>query len=437
MDFKGSYIFKGNKIIWMVLFLLCTISIIEVFSASSMLSYKGGNYWSPIIKHAGTIVFGMILTVLVLHIDCRYFKLATVFMLFFSAVTLIYVLLWGKSENDASRWIGLAGFQFQPSEMAKGALVLATAQILSAMQTENGAEEHTMKRILKLTMPFIVLIALENLSTAILIFIVICMMMFIGHVPIRQLGKLLGVCMIIVVSTVAFIWIVGDDEEGNDKQRLTEKTATADADKDKKTPKTLSLPEKIFHRAGTWKGRIKDFLNSKDVPPEEYDLANHMQVGYANIAIASSNVVGKMPGNSEVRDHLPQAFSDFIYAIIIEEMGIWGAIVVVMLYIILLFQSGRIAARCVNKFPAFLVMGLALLMVTQALSNMAVAVGLAPVTGQPLPLVSKGGSSTVFCCIYIGAILSVSRSAKQTLTVVTDNRRRKKDLEVAEKIDGQ
>lgn len=437
MDFKGTNIFKGNKIIWMVLFLLCTISLIEVFSASSMLSYKGGNYWSPIIKHAGTILFGMVMTVLVLHIDCRYFKIATVVMLFFSAITLVYVLLWGKSENDASRWIGLMGFQFQPSEMAKGALVLATAQILSAMQTDQGAEEHTMKRILKLTLPFVAIIALENLSTAVLIFLVICMMMFIGRVPMRQLGKLMGVLMIGLVSVVALIWIVGDDNEDDGKKVLTEKTAPAQTSANaNEGKKTLSWAEKLFHRAGTWKGRIKKFLNNEEVPPNEYDLANNQQVGYANIAIASSGIVGKMPGNSEARDYLPQAFSDFIYAIIIEEMGIWGAFIVAMLYIILLFQSGRIAARCVNKFPAFLVMGLALLMVTQALFNMAVAVGLAPVTGQPLPLVSKGGSSTVFSCIYIGAILSVSRSAKQ-IASATENRKRKKEEEGDEKFDRQ
>ena len=420
MERKKINIFKGNKIIWMVLFLLCTISIIEVFSASSMLTYKGGNYLSPIIKHSLTIACGIFMAVLILNIDCRYFKIATVFLLFFSFLTLIYVLLWGKAENDASRWIGFAGFQFQPSELAKGTLVLATAQVLSAMQTENGADKKTMKYILYLCAPFLLLIAGENLSTAVLLGSVILMMMFIGHVPMRQIGKLLGVIMIDVVSIFALVWLVGDDEEVNSKQQLTEKTVNVAGNNGGEVKKKRGG---FLHRADTWKGRIKDFLNSKEVPPEEYDLADNQQVGYANIAIASSHIVGKMPGNSEARDFLPQAFSDFIYAIIIEEMGIWGAAIVAMLYIILLFQSGRIAARCANKFPAFLVMGLALLMVTQALFNMAVAVGLAPVTGQPLPLVSKGGSSTVFCCIYIGAILSVSRSAKQRDDVTANHKK--------------
>ncbi|MBR5687067.1 MAG: FtsW/RodA/SpoVE family cell cycle protein [Prevotella sp.] len=411
----------------MVLFLLCTISIIEVFSASSMLTYKGGNYLSPIIKHAATIICGIFMAVLILNIDCRYFKIATVFLLFISFFTLIYVLLWGKAENDASRWIGFAGFQFQPSELAKGTLVLATAQVLSAMQTENGADKKTMKYILYLTVPFLVLIAGENLSTAVLLGAVILMMMFIGHVPMRQIGKLLGVIMIGVVAIFTFVMVVGDEEEANSKQQLTEKTVSANGNGGEVKKKRGG----ILHRADTWKERIKDFLNSKEVPPEEYDLAENQQVGYANIAIASSHIVGKMPGNSEARDFLPQAFSDFIYAIIIEEMGIWGAAIVALLYIILLFQSGRIAARCANKFPAYLVMGLALLMVTQALFNMAVAVGLAPVTGQPLPLVSKGGSSTVFCCIYIGAILSVSRSAKQR-DDISDNRKKKPAYETVE-----
>ena len=154
-------------------------------------------------------------------------------------------------------------------------------------------------------------------------------------------------------------------------------------------------------------------MNSEEVTPEKFDLDKDAQVGHANIAIASSNIVGRGPGNSVERDFLSQAFSDFIYAVIIEEMGIIGAVVVAMLYIILLFRTGIIANRCENTFPAFLAMGLALLLVTQALFNMCVAVGLAPVTGQPLPLVSKGGTSTIINCVYVGAILSVSRSAKK------------------------
>ena len=171
-----------------------------------------------------------------------------------------------------------------------------------------------------------------------------------------------------------------------------------------------------LQRLGTWKGRIRKFLDNKEVAPKDYDLDKDAQVAHANIAIVTSNIIGKGPGNSVERDFLAQAFSDFIYAIIIEEMGIGGAILVVFLYIVLLFRTARIANRCENNFPAFLAMGLALLLVVQAVFNMLVAVGLAPVTGQPLPLISKGGTSTIINCAYIGMILSISRSAKRKVS---------------------
>jgi cell division protein FtsW len=200
--------------------------------------------------------------------------------------------------------------------------------------------------------------------------------------------------------------IVGQDKNDlNPQKNLTEQT---EAKKE-----SIGPIEKVFHRTDTWKSRIDKFMSGKEVAPQDVDLNKDAQVAHANIAIASSNVVGKGPGNSVERDFLSQAFSDFIYAIIIEEMGIEGAIFVAMLYIILLFRTGRIANRCENSFPAFLAMGLALLLVTQALFNMCVAVGLAPVTGQPLPLISKGGTSTIINCVYVGVILSVSRSAKK------------------------
>lgn len=153
--------------------------------------------------------------------------------------------------------------------------------------------------------------------------------------------------------------------------------------------------------------------NKQTLTPTEFDIDRDGQIAHANIAIATSNVIGKMPGNSVERDFLSQAFSDFIYAIIIEEMGLLGGGFVLFLYIVLLIRAGRIASRCERNFPAFLVMGLALQLVVQALVNMMVAVGLFPVTGQPLPLISRGGTSTIINCVYIGMILSVSRYAKK------------------------
>ena len=404
---KIGNIFKGDKVVWMVFFFLCLISIVEVFSASSSLTYKNGSYWGPALYHGAILMFGIIVMIVVVNIPCKYFKIVTPFMLLLSLVTLLWVLVAGTSTNDANRWVSFLGFQFQPSEIAKGTLVLAVAQILSAMQTDKGADSHTMKYILITCAPIIGLILVENFSTAALLGMVVLIMMIIGRVPIVQIGKLMGIVMLAVVFFVGIILLLGKSDDGENtetKQRITERVEV------RERPSTV---EKIFHRFGTWKGRILGFFDSREVPPEEFDLDKNSQIGHSNIAIATSNIIGKGPGNSVERDFLPQAFSDFIYAIIIEEMGIIGGGFVAILYIILLFRTGRIANRCENNFPAFLAMGLALLLVSQALFNMLVAVGLAPVTGQPLPLVSKGGTSSVINCIYIGVILSISRSAKK------------------------
>ena len=401
MNKKIGNIFKGDKVIWMIFFFLCMISIVEVFSASSNLTYKSQNYIGPIVYHTGTIIFGVVVAIVTLNIPCRFFKLMTPFMLLITAITLLWVLIGGQTINGANRVISLMGFTFQPSEIAKGTIVLATAQILSAMQRENGADRKAFKWILWITIPTCFLIGLENLSTAALLFAVVILMMFIGLVPLKQLGKLVGILVFFAFLAIAMVMIVGNDTTGQEVAK-TEQTDQ---------PKKKSKLEKMLHRADTWKGRILKF-GKDDVTPQEYDLDKDAQVAHANIAIVSSNIIGKGPGQSVERDFLSQAFSDFIFAIVIEELGLLGAAFVVFLYIILLSRSARIASRCENNFPAFLVMGLALLLVVQAAFNMMVAVGLAPVTGQPLPLISKGGTSTIINCAYVGAILSISRSAK-------------------------
>ena len=407
MDKKTlSNIFKGDKVIWMIFFFLCIISVVEVFSASSGLTYKSGSYFSPLIKHLGILLMGIFCMVITLNIKCKYFKILTPFMLVISFITLIWVFFAGQSTNGAQRWVSFIGIQFQPSEIAKGTLVLATAQILSALQTDHGADKNAFKFILIVCAFIVPLIGLENLSTAALLCLVILLMMVIGRVPMRQLGKLMGVTLALILVILAGVMLLGTDRgDVETSKNMTEQVAQQKKDE--------GLLGKIFHRADTWKSRIDKFTSSKEVTPAEVDLDTDAQVAHANIAIASSNVVGKGPGNSVERDFLSQAFSDFIYAIIIEELGVEGAVAVAVLYIMLLFRTGRIASRCENNFPALLAMGLALLLVTQALFNMCVAVGLAPVTGQPLPLISKGGTSTMINCIYVGVILSVSRSAKK------------------------
>ena len=406
MNKKIGNIFKGDKVIWMVFFFLCMISIVEVFSASSGLTYKSQNYVGPIAYHTGTIIAGVVVAIVTLNIPCRYFKLMTPFLLLITGLMLLIVLFGGgKSTNDASRWISIMGFTIQPSEIAKGTLVLAVAQILSAMQRENGADRQAFKWIMWITVPTCALIGVENLSTAALLFAVIFLMMFIGQVPMRQLGRLAAIIAFIGVFAISMIMVVGDTSK-EDEANLLVKTEQVEQ------PAKKNFVEKMLHRTDTWKSRILKF-GKDDVLPQEYDLDKDAQVAHANIAIVSSGVIGKGPGKSTERDFLSQAFSDFIFAIVIEELGLFGAVIVVFLYIFLLYRTARIASRCENNFPAFLAMGLALLLVVQAAFNMMVAVGLAPVTGQPLPLISKGGTSTIINCAYIGAILSVSRSAKK------------------------
>ncbi len=410
MNHKIGNLFKGDKVIWMVLFMLCMISVVEVFSASSNLTYKSNNYIMPIVKHSITIFAGVVIAMFMVKIPCRYFKLATPFLIIISFLTLLWVLFAGETINGANRVIEIAGQTFQPSEIAKGTMVLAAAQILSAMQTDRGTtDKKAMRFILILLAPFVLLIGKENLSTAALLCFVIFLMMVIGRVPMVQLGKLLGVVLLCVSLAVGAVMVLGNDtpQENPNLTKTEEMTTKAE---------TKSSNVGKLQRLGTWKGRIKKFLDNKPVAPKDYDLDKDAQVAHANIAIVTSNIIGKGPGNSVERDFLAQAFSDFIYAIIIEEMGIGGALLVVFLYIVLLFRTARIANRCENNFPAFLAMGLALLLVVQAVFNMLVAVGLAPVTGQPLPLISKGGTSTIINCAYIGIILSISRSAKRRVS---------------------
>ena len=404
---KIGNLFKGDKVIWMVLLFLCLISVVEVFSASSTLTYKSQNYLGPIIGHSWKMLVGVGMAILILNIPCRYFKLMTPGLLLISIIMLFWVLFFGEKTNDAGRWISLLGLKFQPSEIAKGTLVLVTAQILSAMQRENGADKRAFKYILIVVIPFCLLIGVENLSTAALIFAVIYLMMFIGRVPLSQLGKLTAGAVVVVVLFIGSIYLLGSLDQKESSETQTETLVNGEVKQD--TKKSVSF----LHRFGTWKNRIDKKLNSKHVAPADYDLDKDAQVAHANIAIVGSNIIGKGPGKSVERDFLPQAFSDFIYVIIIEELGIIGAAFVAFLYIVLLYRAARIASRCENNFPAFLVMGLALMLVVQATFNMLVAVGIAPVTGQPLPLISRGGTSTIINCAYIGAMLSVSRSAKK------------------------
>lgn len=375
-------LFKGDKVVWVVFMLLCLTSIIEVFSAASTLVYTSGDHWAPIRQHCLFLIVGALIVLGVQHVPLRAFKLAPI-VLIISWGMLLRVMIKGAMTNGAARWIDL-GFRFQPSELTKMALVITTAIILAFMQEEKGASRKAFKYIMWMTVPSIALIAPENLSTALLLFGVVFLMMFIGRVPFAQLGKLAAV--LLAFGAVALTFLIVTPDETLDK-----------------------IP--MGHRFTTWKHRIVDHTddNTKEIRPEDLRVNDNLQTNHANIAIASSNIIGKGPGNSKERDFLPQAYSDFIYAIILEELGLAGGFVIIFLYIILLIRTSKIANKCDKDFPALLAIGVTLLIVSQALINMMVAVGLFPVTGQPLPLISRGGTSTLINCMYIGIILSVSR----------------------------
>lgn len=386
MSLSSKRLFQGDLVIWAIYFWLCMISLIEVYSAGSSLSYKSGDFMAPLFKQAIFLGIGTAVVWVIHSIPCRFFKLGVV-LYPISIFLLILTLIIGAKENDGARWLNF-GIKFQPSEIAKGALVLFVALILSFGQTEEGADKRAMKIILFATCLTCALIVTENLSTAGLLFATIFVMMFIGRVPTKQLGKIVGVCLLGVILLTTVVTILP-------KEQLDE--------------------SKVLHRASTWVDRLKDHTTDKKTMSDTIYLRDHAQEARAKIAIASSNMIGKMPGNSEQRDHLAQAYSDFIYAIIIEEMGVLGAVFVAFLYIILLFRAGRIASMCERNFPAYLTMGLAILLVIQAMVNMLVAVGLIPITGQPLPLISRGGTSTIINSVYFGMILSVSRYARKNL----------------------
>lgn len=376
-------IFKGDKVIWIIFLFLCLISIVEVFSAASTLTYKSGDHWGPITQHSVILMVGAFIVVLVHNIPCKYFRVLPFFLLPLSCILLLVVMVMGNYVNGAARWMNFAGVQFQPSELAKMSVIIVTAFILSRFQEEDSAHPKAFKYIMWIIGIVFVLIAPENGSTAALLFGVVFLMMVIGRVPWKQLGMLIGVVTLFLTLFVSIIMI---------------------------TPASKYRDLPMMHRVETWQNRIKGFFEDKEaVPAAKYDIDKDAQIAHANIAIATSHVIGKMPGNSVQRDFLSQAFSDFIFAIIIEELGLLGGAFIVMLYLWLLIRAGKIAKRSEKSFPAFLVMGIAMLLVAQAMLNMMVAVGLFPVTGQPLPLISKGGTSTLINCAYIGMILSVSR----------------------------
>lgn len=355
---------QGDKVIWAVVFALSLISILVVYSSIGSLAFKRTT--SPeaiLIKHTFTVFIGLAAMWLAHKVDYRYYSRLSKIALWISIPLLVYTFTNGVSLNDASRWIALPlGLSFQPSDFASLALIINLASMLSKSQQNIEDIKESLIPILIWCGVICGLIALSNLSTAVLLLATCFLIMFIGRVPVKYLAMLMLVG--ILAGAVAV---------------------------------------KFGSRGETAKQRILNFVQGKELP---------FQAQQGRIAIASGGVFGKGPGNSAQRNVLPHPYSDFIYAIVIEEYGMVGGGIVLVLYLILLHRGMKTAYGSERAFAGLLAAGLSFDLVCQAMVNMGVVVGLGPITGQPLPLISMGGTSMVFTGLSVGIILSVSRGER-------------------------
>lgn len=373
---------KGDTTIWIVFIILCIFSSIELYSASSTLAFKAANHTAPMLQHVSFLVFGALLAYFVHLVPYRYVRILAYLGLITSFFLLIYVLARGESTNEASRWIRIMGVQFQPSEIAKLSLIIVIADFISRIRANPGYEKKYFIWILGVAGVIIGLILLENFSTAAILGLVVFFMMFIGQISWKKLTGIMGA--IVAVLLVGYLLV--------------------------KTIPKEKMPEALG-RAYTWVARID--RSAQETDENKYVMNDeNLQVQHGRIAVARGGFLGVFPGNSVERDYLPHAYDDFIYAIIVEEMGLAGGIFVMFLYLVLLFRTGQIATVCKSTFPAMLVTGLGLLITLQATVNMFVGSGFGLVTGQPLPLISRGGTSILVTCIYFGIILGVIREIK-------------------------
>ncbi len=403
-DKKKGPLFRGDIYIWIAVLLLCSISLVEVFSASSRLTFGKDSYLTPILSHVIHLAMGIVVMYVLHLIHYKWYKLFPVLLVPLSLALLAYLSFLSKQSAGAERWVDLGFFKLQPSELGKVAVVMTVASLLAKLKPDDEQSQSAVfLKILMVTGAFCLLIFTENLSTAILLGAVVYIMMILGGVSWKKMLGLTGVILAIGLTAVLVFVLV--------------------------PPKTLSDSKFIPERALTWQARILDFTNSGSESKESaYEYARNTapekpQETHANIAIASSHFLGKGPGNSYERDYLQEASCDFIYAIIIEELGMVGAIFVLIVYIVLLFRIGKIAMRCTDKYPAYLAMGLGMMLGLQAFINMSVAVGLFPVTGQPLPLISKGGTSVLMASFSIGMLIGISNTLDRDLATksqVTD-----------------
>lgn len=367
---------EGDRMIWWIVLALSAFSILAVYSSTGTLAYKyqSGNTEYYLIKHLSLLAFSLLLMWGAHMVPYRYYAKIAKIALYASVPLLLYTLLFGTDLNDAKRWITLPiiNFSFQTSDLAKLALIMFMARMLTIKQ---GVINDFGSAFIPLILPVVVicgLIAPADLSTAAVLFATCLLLMFIGRVNWLHIAGLVGVSILAGALFIAMLF---------------------------------ALPEDFLNetgRMGTWKSRIEAFADG--------DAAESYQVVQSKIAIAKGGVIGSGPGKSTQRNFLPHPYSDFIYAIILEEYGLFGGATVLFLYLAFLYRSIKIVTRSPKAFGALLAVGLSMSLVIQAMIHMAVAVNLLPVTGLTLPLISMGGTSLFFTSVSVGIVLSVSRS---------------------------
>ena len=395
---------RGDRVIWIVAVLLGIISVIVVYSATSALAVSkySGNTGKVLMKHVGMLLFGFVMMIGASRINYKHYAKIALLLMIPCLALLVYTLVFGRNINDASRSINVGGFSFQPSEMAKIILITYLARQLVMM----GDSMYRFKDfLLKLALPILVTAALifsENLSTAVILVAVCIVLLFIGRVKFLHILALVGLCVAGMGMYLLFDAVKTSIDNKHTKKEHTEALTIGAANGDFKEKQ---------NRIQTWSNRIKSMGEDKESIDPFDD--KHMQRTYANIAVASGSLIGKGPGKSEQRNFLPHPYSDFIYAIIIEEYGLLGGIVVLMLYIFLFTRVIRIIGKRPLTFGGLMAFGLGFLIILQAMVNMGVSIGLLPVTGQPLPFVSMGGTSLMATGLILGMILSVTRSMEE------------------------
>ena len=386
---------RSDPYIWGIIIILYIVSVVEVYSAISR-EITGGDVYTPIIKHVLLLFSGFLITYVTSRVHYKWFKVMAYLMIPAAIVLLVCILFWGDMLNGAKRTITVWGVSLQGSEVAKVTIVLAMATVLAKSQIKRGVNTKGVVLVVVLVTIFSGLLFTQGLTNTLLFIGISVCMMLIGGVEWYKLGIIFLVYLVLALAVMQAKDILTESELFNKQEQTVQ-------DGEKK--------DVLIQRSSTWKSRLEDFFDSTPEYEKETTDANR-QEHRAAMAMAHGGITGVGPGNSREASRLPLAFSDYIYAIIIEDLGfVVGGVGLLLVYLMILARAGLIARRCTKAFPALLVMGMAVMIVLQALFNMAIVVGVLPVSGQPLPLISKGGTSIWMMSFAFGVMLSVSRYA--------------------------